>query len=146
MATDPQARLPVLEGLLGYQARRAALHIIARFHDDLKSLDLRPVTFSVLSVVGHHDGITAREVCDVLGIQPPNLVSIVNDLRQRGWLERLPHPTDGRALGLHLTSQGQSQLNQAENLAVVSDRAVCAHLSEEDRETLMRLLKKVRNH
>jgi DNA-binding MarR family transcriptional regulator len=139
-----EADLPVLADLMGYQARRAALHIIARFHEDLKNLSLRPVTFSVLSVVGHHDGLTSREVCDLLGIQPPNLVAIIQDLQQRGWLDRQPHPTDGRALGLHLTPQGQAQLAQAEALAVASDQQVCGHLSPAERETLVRLLKKIR--
>ena len=143
---SPETDLPVLADLLGYQARRTALHIIARFHEDLKNLSLRPVTFSVLSVVGHHDGLTSREVCDLLGIQPPNLVAIINDLHQRGWLDRQPHPTDGRALGLHLTPEGQAQLAQAEALAVASDQVVCGHLTRSERETLVSLLKKIRAH
>ena len=142
--SSPETDLPVLADLLGYQARRTALHIIARFHEDLKSLALRPVTFSVLTVVGNQPGITAREVCDVLGIQPPNLVGIVNDLRHRGWLDRQPHPTDGRALGLHLTAAGQSQLSKAQDLAIESDQQVCGHLSANERDTLVRLLKKIR--
>jgi DNA-binding MarR family transcriptional regulator len=137
--------LPVLEGLLGYHTRRAALHIIARFHEDLKSLAIRPVAFSVLTVVGHQPGITASEVCDLLGIQPPNLVGIVNDLRHRGWLDRQPHPTDGRALGLHLTDTGQTQLSRAQQLAIESDQQVCGHLDPGERDTLVRLLKKIRN-
>jgi len=136
---------PMLDQLLGYQARRAALHIIAQFHEDLKNLDLRPVTFSVLSLVGHQDGITAREVCTALGIQPPNLVGIVNDLCQRGWVERQPHPTDGRALGLHLTPAGQTMLTEAQDLAVASDREVSAHLTANERQTLLRLLRKLRH-
>ncbi len=139
------SELPVLEDLIGYHTRRAALHIIARFHEDLKSLALRPVTFSVLTVVGNQPGITSREVCDVLGIQPPNLVGIINDLRHRGWLDRQPHPTDGRALGLHLTDAGQSQLSKAQQLAIESDQQVCGHLSANERDTLVRLLKKIRN-
>ena len=141
---SPEAELPLLEDLLGYQTRRAALHIIARFHEDLKSLALRPVTFSVLTVVGKRPGITAREVCDLLGIQPPNLVGIVNDLRHRGWLDRQPHPTDGRALGLHLTPAGHDQFQRAEELAVESDRQVSGHLNPSERETLIALLKKLR--
>lgn len=43
-----------LETLLGYNARRAALHIIGQSAQKMALYDLKPVDFSVMSVVHHN--------------------------------------------------------------------------------------------
>ena len=132
-----------LETLLGYNARRAALHIIAIFLDRMAVYGLRPVDFSVLSLIGHNPGITSRQLGQALNILPPNLVGMVNSLSKRGWLQRLPHPTDGRALGLHLTPEGEQLLQQAEQTAAASEIEASPRLSAAERAQLIRLLQKV---
>src|SRR5512133_774541 len=92
-----------LETLVGYNARRAALAVIEVFLERMAVYDLRPVDFSVLSLITHNPGITSRQLCTALGILPPNLVGIINALAKRELVARRPHPTDGRATGLHLT-------------------------------------------
>ena len=67
-----------LQTLLGYNARRAALVIIERFIQDMASFDLRPVDFSVLSVIFHNPGVTSRQLCAALSILPPNLVGLIS--------------------------------------------------------------------
>ena len=47
-----------LEALLGYNTRRAALHIIGAFMQNMAEFDLRPAEFSVLSLIRHNQGIT----------------------------------------------------------------------------------------
>ena len=59
-----------LETLLGYNTRRAALTIIGRFMDNMAVYQLRPVDFSVLSLIGHNPGITSRQLCSALNILP----------------------------------------------------------------------------
>ena len=56
-----------LETLLGYNARRAALVIIERFVQVMSDFDLRPVDFSVLSVIFHNPGVTSRQLCSEIG-------------------------------------------------------------------------------
>jgi hypothetical protein len=55
-----------LETLLGYNARRSALKIIALFLERMAPHGLRPVDFSVLSLVTHNPGITSRQLCATL--------------------------------------------------------------------------------
>ncbi|HZY15965.1 MAG TPA: MarR family transcriptional regulator, partial [Ramlibacter sp.] len=95
-----------LETLLGYNARRAALAVIEVFLERMAPYGLKPVEFSVLSLVAHNAGITSRQLCTTLGILPPNLVGMVNGLEKRALVARQPHPRDGRAMGLHLTPAG----------------------------------------
>ena len=132
-----------LEGLLGYNARRAALAVIEVFLERMAPYGLKPVDFSVLSLVTHNPGITSRQLCSALGILPPNLVGMVNALEKRELIARQPHPRDGRAMGLHLTAAGQKLMRDAEKTAAALESEVASRLTPGELQTLIRLLKKV---
>ena len=132
-----------LETLIGYNARRAALAVIDVFLERMAPYGLRPVDFSVLSLVAHNPGVTSRQLCATLGILPPNLVGMVNALEKRELLLRKPHPRDGRAMGLHLTPAGQKLMRDAEKTAAALETEVGARLTASELQTLLRLLKKV---
>lgn len=132
-----------LDGLIGYNARRAALAVIEVFLARMAVYGLRAVDFSVLSLITHNPGITSRQLCTTLGIQPPNLVGMINALEKRELITRKPHPRDGRALGLHLTAAGQKLMRAAERTVAELETEVAARLSASETRTLIRLLKKV---
>ena len=132
-----------LESLLGYNARRAALAAIDIFLERMAPYQLKPVDFSVLSLVAHNPGITSRQLCTALGILPPNLVGLVNALEKRELVERHPHPRDGRAMGLHLTPAGEKLMRDAEKTAAALEAEVSRGLSAGELKTLIALLKKV---
>lgn len=132
-----------LEGLIGYNARRAALAVIEVFLDRMSAYELRPVDFSVLSLVTHNPGITSRQLCTTLGILPPNLVGMVNALEKRNLIARQPHPRDGRAMGLHLTAAGQKLMRDAEKTAAQLEADAAGKLSPAEVKTLIRLLQKI---
>ncbi len=132
-----------LETLIGYNARRAALSIIGTFMERMAVYGVRPVDFSVLSVIAHNPGITSRQLCASLGLLPPNLVIILNQLEQRNLLVRQPHPHDGRAIALSLSTQGQAMMAEAEATAYQLEIDATAALTDAQRATLKRLLKLV---
>lgn len=132
-----------LEGLVGYNARRATLVIVDAFLRNMAVYGLKPVEFSVLSLIAHNPGITSRQLCSTLNIQPPNLVGMINQLQRRELITRRPHPHDGRAMGLHLTPAGRKLVKQAEVTASELEDAATARLSPAERKTLIQLLRKI---
>jgi DNA-binding MarR family transcriptional regulator len=132
-----------LETLIGYNARRAALAVIGLFLQRMAVYGLKPVDFSVLSLITHNPGITSRQLCTALNILPPNLVGMINALARRGLIERLPHPRDRRAMGLHLTDAGRQVMAEAENTASGLEAEATGRLSPAERQTLILLLRKV---
>ncbi len=132
-----------LEGLVGYNSRRAALAIIEVFMERMAVYDLRVVDFSVLSLIRHNPGITSRQLCSTLGIQAPNLVGMVNAMEKRGLMTRHPHPHDGRAMGLHLSAAGEILVQKAEITAAQLETEATSRLTAAQRKTLMLLLKKI---
>jgi DNA-binding MarR family transcriptional regulator len=132
-----------LESLLGYNARRAAVEIIALFLKRMAIYDLRPVDFSVLSLITHNPGISSRQLCSALNILPPNLVGMINTLEKRELILRKPHPSDGRVIGLHLSEIGTKLMKDAEQTAKDLEEESASKLTTTERKTLMRLLQKI---
>ena len=132
-----------LQSLLGYNARRASLAIIEQFHVDMANFDLRPIDFSVLSLIRHNPGTTSRQLCQALNILPPNMVVFLKNFEKRQLVERTPHPTDGRAMGLTLTESGEALIQAAEKTAMDSGLKATSGLTESERQTLARLLQKI---
>jgi DNA-binding MarR family transcriptional regulator len=132
-----------LETLIGYNARRAALAVIGQFLERMAVYDLKPVDFSVMSVVVHNPGVTSRQLCAALNILPPNLVGLVQSLESRCLLERLPHPHDGRAMGLHPTHQGLELTEKAEATASELEMNIGSKLTPNQVQTLVTLLQKI---
>lgn len=132
-----------LESLLGYNARRASLAVIEVFLQRMAVYKLKPVDFSVLSLIAHNPGITSRQLCGSLSILPPNLVGMINALEKRKLIVRKPHPHDGRAMGLHLTPAGQKLMQEAERTASQLETEVALALTPAENRTLIRLLQKI---
>jgi DNA-binding MarR family transcriptional regulator len=140
---EPAVDTRYLETLMGYNARRAALKAIGLFSQRLVDFNLTPVDFSVLSLIGHNPGITSRQLCSALNILPPNLVGKISAMEQRRMIDRRPHPQDGRAVGLHLSAEGEKFMAQAEQAASQLEDDVTSGLSAAEKKTLLRLLQKV---
>lgn len=142
-ATHDNGGTEYLETLLGYNASRAAHTLVSHFIRGVGSFELRTVDFSVLSVIGHRPGVTSRQLCQQLNVLPPNMVVLLRELDKRGLIERQPHPTDRRAVGLRLSVDGKALMKKAEKAASAADLQGTAHLSPAERKTLARLLQKI---
>lgn len=138
-----QVNASFLESLLGYNARRASLALVDVFVRSMERFELKIVEFSVLSLVGGNPGITSRQLCQQLAVLPPNMVGMIDALSKRGFLERRPHPHDGRASGLYLTAEGRVLVDTAEPEIKRSEEQSLVHLSTAEQLQLMELLQKL---
>lgn len=132
-----------LESLIGYSARRASLAIIEVFLERMAVYGLKPVDFSVMSVIVHNPSVTSRQLCSALNILPPNLVGLIQSLEARGLIERRPHPQDGRAVGLHPTQKGKVLMVEAEATATELELSVRSGLTATQAQSLVKLLQKI---
>jgi len=132
-----------LESLMGYNARRAALTIIEDFNLRMVEFQLRPVEFSVLSLIWRNPNISAKEICNALFILPPNIVSILKSLESRQLISRQLDAKDKRQIALSLTIKGKALIKKAEKLALQSDQLTTKNITPTEREQLIFLLKKI---
>jgi DNA-binding MarR family transcriptional regulator len=132
-----------LETLIGYNARRAALVVMEVFRQRLAHYQLHPVNFSILSVIAHNPGITARQLGTALNILPPNLVGKISEMQNSGVIERRTHPQDRRALGLYMTDAALVRMADAERIASSLEDEMSGNLTADERNQLRHLLQKI---
>jgi len=74
--------LDVLNGHLGYFARRAQLSIFQDFIRTLSIVDIRPAQYAVLVVIGANPGLPQITLGNTLGIERGRLVDVITDMHQ----------------------------------------------------------------
>lgn len=132
-----------LDTLVGYALRRAQLKAFQHLVSSLAEHDLRPAQFTAMVLIENEPGLMQTDLARQLGIEPPQLVPLLNKLEARGLAQRVRGVQDKRAYGVFLTKAGLVLLEQLKAIAVASDEAATAALDEDERAQLLRLLHKV---
>jgi len=136
-------RLGPLNGYIGYLLRRAQMWAMTGFLETMKEVDLRPTQYSVLILINENPGIRQTEVCAALGLQKANFVPLLNELERRGLALRKVGAPDRRSSALYLTSQGETLLQQANELHSKWEGQIAARLGARGQEQLRELLQKL---
>jgi DNA-binding MarR family transcriptional regulator len=121
---------------LGFQSSR-------RFAERLEPLELNPRTFALLRHIEAAEGEPQHALAEALHVPPSRMVALLDELEERGLVERRPHPTDRRARSLYLTRSGRRLLERAKKVAAEHEAELCADLTAAERKKLMELLGRV---
>jgi DNA-binding MarR family transcriptional regulator len=78
-----------------------------------------------------------------MGIDPSGLIATIDDLEERGWLERRKDPADRRRNVVVLTEAGAAKLAEGRAAASARARELTAPLSAKERRALRDLLAKI---
>ena len=133
----------VLLSLVGYNCRRAYINIMPMFHKRMAKFQLRPVDFTVLSLLKANPNITQKRMSQAINVSPPNLATLLDRLENRGLVMRQRNPLDKRSQTLVLTAEGMRMCVKAEKTAVELETETTAALSDAERAQLMHLLQKI---
>ena len=137
--TVPKEPPELLEST-GYLLARAGTESRRRFVEALATQDLTLSAYSVLMVLGVVAGSTQRQLAAAVGIDPRNLVPILDDLQSRGFLIRDPHPRDRRRHAVRLSAAGRAKLNRLREVGTQAESELLQPLSATERRRLHRLL------
>ena len=118
-------------------------HASAQFTERLKVLDLAPSDAGVLRLLRVAAGLSQQELATKLKIHPSRLVAILDNLEQRGFVERRPNPEDRRLYSLHLAKGGEEGLHAIRKVAREHQEALLSALSSQERQTLAALLTRI---
>lgn len=132
-----------LGALAGYHLRRACAVFAADFHRALADTGIRQVLFGILSVVGSSPGINQGAVGRRLGIQRANMVSLINELVERGLIERRTADDDRRAFALTLSRSGKAMHQRCLTRIHAHEEEMLAGLAPGDRKSLLELLSRI---
>jgi DNA-binding MarR family transcriptional regulator len=141
LQTAPGGGSPV--DVLSYLLSQLGFVSSRRFHAALAPLGIEPRHFLLLRFVAREEGRSQQALGEMLRIPPSRMVAIVDQLEQRGLLERRPNATDRRARALHITPAGRRLMGQAAQIAIAHDRSVGTSLTDDERRQLVALLRKL---
>jgi DNA-binding MarR family transcriptional regulator len=125
-----------LLGFLGEKSR-------TRFIAILQPHGLHPRVFGMMNVLATRPGITQQELASLANVDPSSMVALLDEMESQGLAERRVDPVDRRRRSVHLTESGQRKLKAMRVDARVALDEFLSPLSEKERETLQRLLRKL---
>ena len=83
----------------------------------------------------------SREFAQAVGVSRPTATGVVTTLEGRGFVRRKKDARDGRMVLVSLTAAGKRKIEQLFPRFNAEEVAVTAHLDDEDRDALARLLR-----
>ena len=133
---------PAPDDDLGELIVRAARSLRGRWREALEPWDLSPHQVRALMVVARAEGLRLSGLAESLHIAPRSATEVVDGLAGRGLVERVPDPTDRRAVLVRLTEEGSRVLTEVRAARAADARAALSRLPADDRAELARLLRR----
>lgn len=122
--------------LLAQLGHRAA----ALFAEQMATLKLTPPHAGILRVIASEPGLSQQALSARLELLPSRVVAYVDELEDRGHVERRRNPADRRQHALYLTAAGKKLMRNVSELARQHERRFTAGLDPEQRGALVGLL------
>lgn len=132
-----------LDGLIGYALRHASNAFMSDFAASMTGTGLRPVLVSILSVVEENPGVRQGEIGRALGVARANIAPLMSELEHARLIRRETDDADRRAVRITLTDAGRATLKTCKARIAAQEQRSLARLSASERQTLLRLLKKI---
>lgn len=129
---------------VGFLLSRASGLVVRATNDSLAGVGLRVRPYSVLLLAcDQPGGISQRDLAAGLGLDPSQVVALVDELARRGLVERTPSPADRRTKLVAATAQGRELRGRAAELAGSGGQRRLGRLTAAEQDTLRDLLARV---
>ncbi len=114
-----------------------------RFAERVAALGLTLREAGAIRVLGRRQGISQRELAELLGTVPSRLVALIDELETKGYVVRERSEGDRRNNVLTLAPGGERMLAQLREVAQAHQRDVLGPLDADERQALAALLAKL---
>jgi DNA-binding MarR family transcriptional regulator len=113
------------------------------FGEQLAPLGVEPRHAGMLIRLAANEGEAQQVIGELIGLNPTQMVFLVDELEGRGFVERRRNPADRRSYALYLTPAGRDMLAKVHEAARVHQARLGASLSEREQEQLTQLLRRI---
>ena len=113
------------------------------FEQVLRPIGFGMAYFPVIIALEENGALLQKDLAKFAQIEQPTMAALLGRMERDGIIIRKPHPTDKRASLISLTAKAKRHLPQVkERMLQIAEQAVSG-LNENERETLLALLKRV---
>jgi DNA-binding MarR family transcriptional regulator len=113
------------------------------FGKRLAPLGLEPRHVGMLARLAANEGKAQQVIGELIGLNPTQMVFLVDELETRGLVERRRNPADRRSYALYLTPAGKDMLARVQQVAQAHQASLGKSLSESEKEQLTDLLHRI---
>ena len=128
---------------LAFLLSQVGIHASRRFAERIAVVDLNPPLFRVLNLVAAAEGQSQQAIGAAIEIPASRMVALVDELEQRGLVERRPKPEDRRVRALFLTAKGKRRLARGRKVAKEHEEELTKGMSATDRALLVAMLQQI---
>ena len=115
-------------------------HAAELFAEQIATIDLTPPHAGILRAIASEPGPSQQALSGQLGLLPSRVVAYVDELEDRGYVERRRNPSDRRLHALYLTAAGKKLMRKLSELARRHEHRMTAALDAGQRDLLRSLL------
>ena len=126
-----------------YLLVQLGFHLARQFSERLAPLGLEPRHAGMLTRLSAHEGLSQQALGELIGLNPTRMVFLVDELEQRGLIERRRNTADRRSYALYLTTQGRDTLQRIQAAGDRHQHEIGASLSKAERIQLASLLRRL---
>ena len=118
-------------------------HAADCFGQRIKRLRLAPRHAGILRIIARTPSCNQRALAKRLGVLPSRMVILLDELTEKGLVERKRSTKDRRHSELILTKRGRAMLEKLSKLAAEHEADLCAALTSKERDLLAALGRKI---
>jgi MarR family transcriptional regulator, lower aerobic nicotinate degradation pathway regulator len=126
---------------LGYWLRHVSNHVSQAFARKLAAKDVTVAEWALMRVLHDRAPTLPSQLADDMGMTRGAITKLADRLLAKGLIDREASPDDGRSHTLRLTAKGADLTPELAALADENDAECFAHLSDQDRRAMLRILK-----
>jgi MarR family transcriptional regulator for hemolysin len=117
-----------------------------RFDEQLAEVGSSLTTYLILKHAALYQGVSQRQLADLLSIEGPTLTHHLDRLTADGLARRVRDPVDRRVSRVELTVEGYAHLDRVEVFVTTADAEFRSLFTNPELDTLVRLLNRIRDH
>lgn len=102
--------------------------------------------FTIMEVLLHKGPLPINAIGEKVLLTSGSMTAAINRLEKKGFVRRIQDTSDGRFFHVHLTEMGRLVIRKAFEKHAANLEHVSAALSPDERDELVRLLKKIGRH
>ncbi|MFC5219896.1 MarR family winged helix-turn-helix transcriptional regulator [Streptomyces coerulescens] len=125
---------------IAYVIRMVSGLLTQEVEQALRPVRLTQVQLAALVQLGLSEGLSTAVLARRCGVTAQSMASALSGLERRSLIRRAAHPIDGRVVEIHITREGQTLAEEAQQLTAGVNAKALALVEPDDRARLHSLL------
>lgn len=129
---------------LGFLLNDVARLFRKRFEQRAKHVGLTRSQWQTIAYLARCEGTHQKALAELLEISPISLMRVLDNLVERGFVERRPHENDRRITLLYTTDRARALLEDGRALGEATRQDALKDISDADRARLFEILEQMK--